>query len=183
MRRPTAVSPLLAALALLAAAAVAGCSSDEAPAPTVPAGSPTYPEPARTVRPFETPLPSATASSGYLRFTVLGIREHMEAFIGTHAEHEAKGELVRIRVAVDNGDASFHPLATGEQLLATEGGRTYPPDYEAMDIARQPQRIDLGRGGRIEFDLWYDVPKGTRLTGVRLRASGQPDKLVPLPAT
>jgi len=144
------------------------------------APSPTYLEAPRTVRLSETPVPSATATIIPVSFTVLGYRPRLPDLVGSHAEFLPHGEFERIRLAVLNDDATFHDIRTSAQLLLLVGGGTAKPDYQAMGITRQPDLISLGSQDRIEFDLWYDLPKGTRFDGLRVVTStGSRD--IPLP--
>jgi hypothetical protein len=161
----------LAALLLLAAA-VAGCSGDDTPTPTA-TPSPTYLEPGRTARPFETPLATASATGLNVTVVVVGLRVHLQSLIGTHAEWLPKGEYERLRVALDNGSATFRDFPTERLLLVTADGTAYKPDYDAMNIARQPKVATVPAQGRLEMDLWYDVPKGTTVTALRVQDLGK----------
>ena len=160
-------------LAALAAAATlatttAGCSSDSGATPA-PTASPTYLEAPRTARPFETPLATASATGQNVIVTVLGVRVHLTSLVGTHAEWLPKGEYERLRVALDNGSATFRDFPTERLLLVTADGRTYKPDYDAMNIARQPKVATVPAQGRLEMDLWYDVPPGSQVRALRVQ--------------
>jgi hypothetical protein len=163
-RTPAAI----ASVALLALAA--GCSSDSgataAPSPTA---SPTYLPAPRTARPFETPLATASATGPQVRVDVVGFRVHMLSIIGTHAEWLPKGEYERVRIALDNGMSTFRSFATDRMLLVDATGRTYKPDEDAMDIARQPATATVPAEGRLEMDLWYDLPAGSVVRALRLQ--------------
>ncbi|WP_214411091.1 DUF4352 domain-containing protein [Sphaerisporangium fuscum] len=105
---------------------------------------------------------------GDTRFSLLGITVAMPQLTGSHADVAAKGQFVRIRVsAVNNGRTSALLDLRKQQLLATDG-KTYLPDYDAMTIKRQPEKIDLGASDLFEFDLWYDIPKQARPTALVL---------------
>lgn len=145
----------------------AGCSSDSgAPAP---AASPTYLEPPRTARPFETPLATASATGQNVIVAVLGVRVHLTSLIGTHAEWLPQGEYERLRVALDNGSSTFRDFPTERLLLVTADGKTYKPDYDAMNIARQPKVATVPAQGRLEMDLWYDLPQGAQVRALRVQ--------------
>jgi hypothetical protein len=161
----------IAALAVAAAlVAVGGCSSDSGATPAASASaSPTYLEAPRTARPFETPLATASATGQNVSVTVVGVRAHLTSLIGTHAEWLPKGEYERLRVALDNGSATFREFSTERLVLVTTDGKTYKPDYDAMNIARQPKVATVPAQGRLEMDLWYDVPKGARLRALRVQ--------------
>jgi hypothetical protein len=172
--------PVRAVAAVLLASATACSSSAAEPGP---APSPTYLLPPHTVRPSEIPVPSASAASGLLAFTVLGIRAHLPALTGTHAEFRAKGEFVRIRIAVQNIGATFYDLRTSQQLLLTDDGAARAPDLPTMEVTRQPDQISLGAQDRIEVDMWWDVPRGLRLHGLRVTVADGPAKDIALPDT
>ena len=161
------VRRILAAAGLLAFAA--GCSSDSgaAAAPT-PGASPTYLPAPRTARPFETPLATASATGPQVTVAVVGFRTHMLSIIGTHAEWLPKGEYERVRIALDNGMSTFRTFSTDRMLLVDGNGRTYEPDYDAMDIARQPATATVPAEGRLEMDLWFYLPERSVVKALRL---------------
>lgn len=176
MRR---VPAALAAAAVLAAAA--GCTSEPAAssAGPDPAASPTYREAPRTARPFETPLATASATAQNVSVTVVGLRSRLTSLVGTHAEWLPKGEYERLRVALDNGSSTYREFPTEQLLLVDADGRTYRPDYDAMNIARQPKVATVPAQGRLEMDLWYDLPKGATLRALRVQELGAD---IPLPS-
>jgi hypothetical protein len=159
--------------------ALSACTSSP-PTPTV-TPSPTYALPARTARPHETPVPAASAVSGSLTITVLGLTAHLDALIGTHAEFRARGQFVRIRIAAENVSATFDDLITSRQLLLTDDGQARKPDLPAMEVKRQPDDVSLGAQDRIEVDLWWDIPRGLKLHGLRVTSKGGPARDIALP--
>lgn len=175
VRRATTILTTAALLAL----ATAGCSSDDAPPAAAPSASPTYAQAPRTARPFETPLATASATELQASVTVVGLRVHLTSLIGTHAEWLPKGEYERLRIALDNGSATFRDFSTEKLLLVTGDGKTHKPDYDAMNIARQPKVATVPAQGRLEMDLWYDVPKGSTVRALRVT---ELDQEVPLPS-
>jgi hypothetical protein len=152
------------------AVAAAGCSSgsDPAAAPS-PAASPTYIQAPRTARPFETPLATASANGPQVTVSVIGLRTHLVSIIGTHAEWLPRGEYERVRIALDNGMSTFRTFATERLLLVDANGRTYKPDYDAMNIARQPKVATVPAEGRLEMDLWYDLPVKSTVRALRVQ--------------
>ena len=170
-----------AAALLVLGGALAGCTRPPAPE-TAPTGAPTYQLPPRTARPSETPLAGATTGDDSASVTVLGLRAHQTFLVGTHADVQARGEFARLRVAVENDSRTFLSFALADMLLVTADGTAHRPDVQAMAIKRQPETVDLGAQGRIEFDLWYDLPAGSRLRLLRL-AGLDPEREIPLPPT
>jgi hypothetical protein len=174
--RPPAI--LVTAAALLTV--LAGCTHASPSAPAAPSASPTYPLPPRAVRPFETPIAGATAVSDPISVAVIGMRAHATYLVGTHADFQPRGEFDRLRVVLQNDSRTFLSLTLADMLLVTADGTAHRPDLQAMVIKRQPETIDLGSQGRIEFDLWYDVPVGSKLRLLRL-AGLDPVQEIPLP--
>jgi hypothetical protein len=178
VRRATATVATLAAVAL---AGAAGCTSDSgaAAAPSATA-SPTYQLAPRTARPFETPLPTASATGQQVTVSVIGLRTHLVSIIGTHAEWLPKGEYERLRIALDNGMSTFRAFDTRKMLLVDANGKTYQPNYDAMEIARQPAVATVPAEGRLEMDLWFDLPEKSVVRALRLQDL---DKDIALPGT
>lgn len=179
MRRATAAAAILATLALTGAAGCTSHPSDAAAAPGATA-SPTYQLAPRAARPFETPLPTASATGPQVKVSVIGLRVHLLSIIGTHAEWLPRGEYERLRVALDNGMATFRTFDTQKMLLVDANGKTYKPDYDAMNIARQPKIATVPAQGRLEMDLWYDLPPKSVVRALRVEDLG---KDIALPGT
>jgi hypothetical protein len=172
----------LAALATLALAGAAGCTSHSSGGAAAPAAtaSPTYELAPRTARPFETPLPTASAAGPQVKVSVIGLRVHLLSIIGTHAEWLPRGEYERLRVALDNGMATFRAFDTEKMLLVDANGKTYKPDPDAMNIARQPKTATVPAQGRLEMDLWFDLPPKSVVRALRVDDLG---KDIALPGT
>ncbi|MCT2587135.1 DUF4352 domain-containing protein [Actinophytocola gossypii] len=157
---------------LLAVTVLGGCSGTAEPAPTVPATTAptTYELAPRTVRPDEVALRGEPVVEGSTSFSLIGLSTGMTALIGSHAEFEADGQFVRIRLVVVNVGRSGVLFDTKRQLLVLADGGTHPPHRSTMITKRQPDTFDLGAGVRVEFDLYYDVPVDAE--PVALRAFG-----------
>jgi hypothetical protein len=178
VRRVTAA---LATLATVVLAGAAGCTSDsDAAAAPSPTASPTYRLAPRTARPFETPLPTASATGSQVTVSVVGLRVHLLSIIGTHAEWLPKGEYERLRIALDNGMSTFRAFDTRKMLLVDGNGKTYQPDYDAMNIARQPTVATVPAEGRLEMDLWFDLPEKSIVRALRVQDL---DKDIALPGS
>ncbi|MEC3974169.1 hypothetical protein [Amycolatopsis sp. H20-H5] len=157
-RRRTAAVVVVALLA-------GGCSS-------APPAKPTYELPPRPVRENETPLKLPPATNGSTVFTLIGLTTGFSNITGSHAEWQAKGQYARFRVVVTSTGLSSVPFDTKRQLLVEDNGATVGPDEQAMLIKRQPGTFDLGPNVRVEFDLYFDIPKDRK--AVALRAVGGP---------
>jgi len=179
VRRATAALATLAALALAGTGGCSSGSSDSAAAAPATA-SPTYQLAPRTARPFETPLPTASATGQQVTVSVIGLRVHLLSIIGTHAEWLPRGEYERVRVALDNGMSTFRTFNTEKMLLVDASGTTYKPDYDAMNIARQPKIATVPAEGRLEMDLWFDLPPKSIVRALRV---GDIGKDIALPGT
>jgi hypothetical protein len=177
VRRPIVASASLVVLILAAAGCTSGSGAAAAPAPSA---SPTYLQAPRTARPFETPLATATATGPQVTVSVIGLRTHLVSIIGTHAEWLPRGEYERVRIALDNGMSTFRAFSTERLLLVDAGGKTYKPDYDAMNIARQPKVATVPAEGRLEMDLWFDLPVKSTVRALRVQDLG---KDIALPGT
>jgi hypothetical protein len=147
---------------LLAVTVLGGCSgSTEPAAPTTTsttASSTTYELVPRTVRPDEVALRGEAVVEGSTSFSLIGLSTGMPTLIGSHAEFEAEGQFVRVRLVVVNVGRSSVLFDTKRQLLVLADGGTHAPHRSTMITKRQPDTFDLGAGVRVEFDLYYDVP-------------------------
>jgi hypothetical protein len=155
--------PAVVALMLLA-----GC---EAAQPSTPAPT-TYELPPRQVRPDETALKLPPAKNGDTEFTLIGLAAGLPSITGSHTEFPAKGQYVRLRLVITNTGTSSVLFDTKRQLLVDDQGAAHPPEEQAMLIKRQPGQFDLGHSVRVEFDLYWDIPKDRK--PVTLRAFGGP---------
>ncbi|MFI7123727.1 hypothetical protein [Amycolatopsis sp. NPDC049868] len=157
---------------LAAAASVlvllAGCSAEQGQPPA----KPVYDLPAREVRPDETALHLPTALNGETEFSLIGLAAGLPSLTGSHTEFEAKGQFVRLRLVVTGKGVSGILFDTRRQQLVTDSGAVIAVDNQAMTIKRQPDKFELGRGVRVEFDLYFDLPKEAK--PVVLRAFGGP---------
>ncbi|NEA22464.1 DUF4352 domain-containing protein [Actinomadura bangladeshensis] len=152
-----------AALVLAAALLIAGCSGSDAAA--------TYKIPSEKARDGESVLQGRTGQSADMRFTVIGLSDAMTDVMGTHAAMDAKGAFTRVRVLAVNTGRDIQVFDTWKQRLVTTDGRAYSPDVNATMIKRQPERISVGASMRVEFDLWFDIPRGAKTKAVRLLGS------------
>lgn len=157
----------LLAISGLAAALVTGCANP----PPAPPAAPHYALPDRPVRPSEKPLALPPRTEGDTQFTLIGLTT-LNSILGSHAEMEPKGQYVRIRLVVVNTGRSGVDFDTKRQALVTADGVAHDVDPQAMLIKRQPAEFDLGANVRVEFDLYYDVPRDAR--PVALRVHGGP---------
>jgi hypothetical protein len=151
---------------VVAGVVVAGCASTPEPE------APVYALPDRPVRPGERPLVPVPTTEGDTVFELIGLTTGMPSVLGSHAEWPAKGQFVRVRLVVSNTGRNSVPFDANRQLLLTADGAEHAPDSQAMLIRRQPGRIDIGQTGRVEFDLYYDIPRDA--VPAALRAFGGP---------
>jgi hypothetical protein len=164
--------PAWAILVIMTAAAPAcsgGASPPKSPAMSSSASAtPTYRLPPRPVRDGEAPLSGRTVRSGDLAFIPIGLRAGMPELVGSHADVRPRGQFVRIRLITENRGRTTQTFDSRKQLLVTEDGATHPTNREAMLVKRQPESIDVGSAVRIELDLWYDIPRDSRVRALRL---------------
>jgi hypothetical protein len=131
-----------------------------------------YDLPARPVRTDEVPLHVRPTLVGDTQFELMGLTSGMPTVIGSHADWPAKGQFVRIRVAVTNTGRTTALFDSRHQMLLAADGSTRHPDDQAMLIKRQPTAVDLGSTVRLEFDLWFDIPKETHPSALRAFGGG-----------
>jgi hypothetical protein len=141
-------------------------------APSPPQGPATYDLPPRPVRTDEIPLHVPPTMSGDTQFELMGLTSGMPTVIGSHADWPAKGQFVRLRVAVTNTGRTTALFDSRHQLLVASDGSARHPDEDAMLIKRQPAEVDLGSTVRLEFDLWFDIPKDAHATVLRAFGGG-----------
>ncbi|MFP3967548.1 DUF4352 domain-containing protein [Actinomadura fulvescens] len=156
-------------LVLLSWTGSTSCSGGEEPERKT-----TYEVPPRPVRDGETAVRGRTGHSGDQEFRIIGFRAGIPEIVGSHADIKPKGTFVRVRLITENRGRTTQFMTTGKQLLVTADGRTHPVDVNAMMVKRQPEELAVGAGVRIEFDLWYDVPPGVKVNGIRLFGSPSP---------
>ncbi len=152
-------------MALMLAMSTTSCSFVRDGSPKAP---PTYALTPQPVRPDERALRLRPVSDGDTQFTLLGLTTGMTDLVGSHADIKPHGRYTRIRVEMVNNGRTTAIIDLMRELLFTAGGRSQPPDKEAMVIKRQPLTFDLGAAMRIQLDLWYDVPAGLKPTALRL---------------
>lgn len=159
----------VAGLLLAATLPLSACTSGDTEGPaTTTTSSATYELPARPVRPDEVPLRGTPVVEGDTSFSLIGLSTGMPSLIGSHAEFESEhGQFVRIRLVVLNVGRSTVLFDTTRQLLLLADGTTAKPNEPAMLVKRQPDHFDLGANVRVEFDLYYDVAKSAKPTGLR----------------
>ncbi|WP_410660023.1 hypothetical protein [Amycolatopsis sp. lyj-112] len=157
------------AAAALSVLLLAGCSGGE---PEQAPAKPVYDLPAREVRPDETAVRLPAATNGETEFSVIGLAAGLPSLTGSHAEFDAKGQFARLRLVVTGKGLSGILFDTRRQRLVTDSGAVIEVDDQAMTIKRQPGKFELGRGVRVEFDLYFDLPKEAK--PVVLRAFGGP---------
>ncbi|MFJ8108901.1 hypothetical protein [Streptomyces sp. NPDC096132] len=121
-----------------------------------------------------TQAPSRPHKDGHLTFTLLSLRCGLNAVSGSHSEAQPEGRFCWARLRVDNKDPEFHTYVAKRQRLAGVSGRPGQPDSFAMAVRRQHDTVEIGGHDLIEVELWYDVPRDAKVTG--LRVSGDRDR-------
>lgn len=112
---------------------------------------------------------------GHLVFSVLALRCGLTAVAGTHSEAQPDGQFCTARLRVRNADPAFHTYVADAQRLVSADGTRARPDSFAMAVRRQHERVEIGGHDLIEIELWYDVPKRARVTGMRVSGDRDPD--------
>ncbi|MFF0305804.1 DUF4352 domain-containing protein [Streptosporangium sp. NPDC004379] len=159
--------------AALAVLLLSGCSTTDTAAPAATAArsaspAPAYDLPPRHVRPGERAVHAAPVTDGDTRFQVIGLQTGLAGFVGSHGEWQAKGQYVVVRIVAENPGRTNSRFDAKRQRLLTADGAAHTVDAFAQAIKRQPDTLPLGAEVRIEMDLWFDIPKDDRVTGIRL---------------
>ena len=79
-----------------------------------------------------------------MRFRVLSFQDAMPILFGSHAEWNAKGQYVRVRVLIESTDRTNQQFDAKQQLLVGSDGRTFHIDAFAQAIKRQPDVLPVG---------------------------------------
>ncbi|MFE2579329.1 DUF4352 domain-containing protein [Streptomyces sp. NPDC059378] len=140
---------------------VAGCDAGS--------GSPAGPSPSAAVQ-----RPSRAYRDGHLTFTLLSLRCDLTAVSGSHSEAQPDGQFCAIRLRVENKDPEFHTYVVARQRLEGVAGRRGRADTFAMAVRRQHDQVEIGGHDLVEVEIWYDVPRDAKVTGVRV--SGDRDR-------
>ncbi|MBP5938015.1 hypothetical protein [Streptomyces acidiscabies] len=119
-------------------------------------------------------LPSRPHQDGHLVFTVLSLRCGILGVTGTHSDAMPDGQFCAARLRVDNPSGDFHPYAVKDQRLEGATGRAARPDSFAMAVRRQHESISIGGHSLVEVELWYDVPRDAKITGLRVTGDRDP---------
>jgi hypothetical protein len=110
----------------------------------------------------------APVQDGDTQFQLIGLTADQTELTGSHVQFEAKGAYSRIRLVITNVGRSGNTIEPKKQQLVTTDGTAYPPDEQAMLIKRQPyEPFTLGANDRLEFDLYYDIPKGAKAKALK----------------
>ncbi|QNP71254.1 hypothetical protein IAG44_18615 [Streptomyces roseirectus] len=163
--RPSPARPLLPLAALPLAAlllAVTACDADTGT--TTPSAAPsTASQP-----------PSRPHQDGHLVFTLLALHCGIPGVTGTHSDALADGQFCSARLRVDNPSPDFHTYVVKNQRLEGVSGRPARPDSFAMAVRRQHESISIGGHSLVEVELWYDVPRDAKVTGLRVMGDRDP---------
>ncbi|WP_063766312.1 DUF4352 domain-containing protein [Streptosporangium amethystogenes] len=147
---------------------LSGCTAERPAVSASASTTPTYELPPRPVRPGESPIRAAPVTDGDTRFQVIGLQKGLSGFFGSHAEWQAKGQYVVVRILVENPGRTNSRFDAKRQRLITADGTGHTIDKFAQAIKRQPDTLPLGAQVRIEMDLWYDIPAEAKVAAIRL---------------
>ncbi|WP_163513419.1 hypothetical protein [Fodinicola acaciae] len=121
------------------------------------------------------PTPSRAATDGHLTFTLEAFGCGLTAVQGTHSEGEpTAGAFCRLRLRVDNHDPDFHDYVYANQRLTGVPAANAKPDAFAMAVRRQVDRITIGGHSAVEVELWFDIPKTAKPTGLLVSGDNDP---------
>ena len=118
-------------------------------------------------------LEGPTAGSGSLVFDPIAVDCAIPAVVGTHAETFPRGIYCRFRVAISNVGQTYETFDPGQQRLLTPSAEVFLTDRHAMLVRRQADLFSVPARDLLTLELWYDVPRGTVVTGFELTAADQ----------
>jgi hypothetical protein len=122
--------------------------------------------------------PGSTAQKshkdGHLTFTLLTLRCGITGVTGSHADAPPEGQFCAARLRVENNDPNYHTYESARQRIAGVTGDRSGPDPFAMAVRRQSEKVRLGGHTLMEVELWYDVPKGAKVTGLKVSGDNDP---------
>ncbi|MCS7478150.1 DUF4352 domain-containing protein [Umezawaea endophytica] len=157
------------ATGLTAVVVLTACTAND-PAP--PPSPRTYSPPPETARADETVLHLPAVTDGDTSFVALGLTSGMDMVIGSHAEWQAKGQYVRVRLLVTSNGRSTVLYDARRPVLIDSAGREHATDVQAMSIKRQPDKVELGFTVKLEHDVYFDIPDDAK--PAKLRVFGGP---------
>ena len=118
-------------------------------------------------------LDGPTARSGNLAFDPIAVDCAIAGVIGTHAETFPRGIYCRFRVAISNVGQTYETFDPAGQRMLTTSGDAFLTDRHAMLARRQADRFSVPPRDLLTLELWWDVPRGTVVTGFELSAEDQ----------
>ncbi|PWI16972.1 hypothetical protein DI272_24490 [Streptomyces sp. Act143] len=111
---------------------------------------------------------------GHLTFTLLSLQCGITGVTGSHADAPPAGQFCAARLRVANNDPNYHTYESARQRVAGVTGDRSRPDSFAMAVRRQSEKVRLGGHTLMEVELWYDVPKGAKVTGLKVSGDNDP---------
>ncbi|NUS24215.1 MAG: DUF4352 domain-containing protein [Streptomyces sp.] len=111
---------------------------------------------------------------GHLTFTLLSLRCGITGVTGSHADAPPEGQFCAARLRVENIDPNYHTYESARQRVAGVTGDRAGPDSFAMAVRRQSETVRLGGHTLMEVELWYDVPKDAKVTGLKVSGDNDP---------
>jgi hypothetical protein len=142
--------------------------------------------------PPDTPVPyvyegdkvvdSEPAKSDFLEVRVTAYHCGMAYITGTHAEHNAQGQICRVGLRLDNQQLVTANIDSRIQRIVLADGTELAPDDVSMQIKRQQQVQQMGARNIVVLSYWFDIPADAAPTAVRIRATDTaPPAEIPLP--
>ena len=95
---------------------------------------------------------------------------------GTHSEAEpSNGQYCEAKLRVVNTDPDYHQYVPQKQRLEGVAAPDDEPDGFAMSVRRQIlDPVTVQGSDAIEVELWYDVPAGADVVGLRIQGDADP---------
>ena len=149
------------------ASALAGCTGakSHATAVTTPTAKPSA---------SSSQAPSKPVKDGHFTFTLLSLECGVMGVTGTHSEATPDGQFCDAILRIHNDDQDYHSYFFKDQRLEGVGEPRNHPDAFAMAVRRQNPEEKVGGSDLMEVELWFDVPTGAKVTGLRVEGDQDP---------
>jgi hypothetical protein len=148
-------------------------------APTAPAATPSTSQPAKPAA-SPAPKPAKPASElgkrvrdGKFQFTVTSVKCGITVVGNSYLNTKAQGQFCAVQLTVANiGDEAQSMFATNQNAFDSKG-RKFSADAEASIYDNQSQVLweEINPGNAVKGKVYFDVPKGTKLTKLELHDS------------
>ena len=161
--------------ALILVAMIGSCGGEETPTPTPTATRMTGPAPVK-----EPPVAAKMASGvgdtvkdGKFSFTVTKVKCGIPSFGDALGTAKAQGQFCKVSMTVKNHSGEPNLLSDDDQYAFDAAGNKFSADVKAgiYDSGSQMFLEEVNPGNSVKGNVYFDVPKGTKLVKLELHDS------------